>query len=86
MCKRMGSLLAFAPDDQFTLLSGEDVLSDYQFNKNVIHHLFCSNCGIRSFAHGVRPDGSEMVAVNARCLDDVEPGELKIQPYDGRSA
>jgi hypothetical protein len=86
ICKRMGSILAFAPASQFTLERGEEVLTDYLFNKKVIHHLFCSNCGIRSFARGQMPDGKAMCAVNVRCLDDVDPGNLKTKQVDGASA
>jgi hypothetical protein len=85
MCQKRGSLLTFVPDRQFTLLSGGGDLTDYQFNKKIIHHLFCSTCGISSFARGVAPDGSEMVAINVRCLDDVDPDALAIKPIDGRS-
>ncbi|WP_437673518.1 GFA family protein [Sorangium sp. So ce131] len=85
ICSKTGSLLAFAPADQFTLLSGGDVLTDYQFNKKVIHHNFCSVCGIRSFARGTGPDGREMCAINVRCLDDVDVGALKITQFDGKS-
>jgi hypothetical protein len=85
MCERMGSLLSFVPAARFTLLSGDEVLTDYQFNKRVIHHLFCSVCGIRSFARGAGPDGKPMVAINTRCLDGVEPDKLTVQHFDGRS-
>src|SRR4051812_178367 len=70
MCGRSGTLLTFVPATQFTLRSGEQELTDYQFNKHVIHHVFCRVCGIKSFARGVSRDGSQTVAVNARCLDD----------------
>lgn len=83
MCQRMGSMLAFAPESQFTLEQGEGALTDYQFNQKVIHHLFCSTCGIRSFARGKMPDGSPMVAVNARCLEGVDLGTLKTHHYNG---
>ena len=85
MCGRSGTLLSFVPADQFTLLSGEDVLTDYQFNKHVIHHLFCSVCGIKSFARGVSRDGSPTVSINTRCLDGVEIAQLNVTPFDGRS-
>src|SRR5205814_606775 len=78
-CGRLGSLLAFAPAANFKLLAGEDATTEFQFNKHVIHHLFCSTCGIQSFARGKRPDGGEMVAVNARCLDGVEVDQLKVK-------
>jgi len=85
-CGRLGSLLAFAPAQNFTLKSGEDALTDFQFNKHVIHHLFCKTCGIESFARGTGPDGTEMVAINARCLDGVDPASLNVVQFDGRSA
>jgi hypothetical protein len=85
MCGRAGTLLTFVPKGQFTLLSGDDALTDYQFNKKHIHHTFCGVCGIKSFARGVGPDGGEVVAVNARCLDDVDLEQLKVAKFDGRS-
>lgn len=85
MCSKRGSLLAFVPAENFKLLSGEGDLTDYQFNKKVIHHLFCSTCGILSFGKGVGPDGKEMVAVNVRCLDGVDAEGLKVVKYDGKS-
>ena len=84
-CGRLGSLLAFMPKEGFTLLAGEGAMTEYQFNKHNIHHLFCSTCGIQSFARGKRPDGAEMVAVNVRCLDDVDVDSLKVKKVDGRS-
>jgi hypothetical protein len=85
ICEKRGLLLVFAPSDQFRLLSGGDKLADYQFNKKVIHHQFCPNCGIEAFARGTSPGGGEMVAINVRCLDGVDLGSLTLTPYDGRS-
>lgn len=85
MCGRAGTLLSFVPAAQFELLSGEEVLTDYQFNKKHIHHLFCNVCGIKSFARGVGRDGQAVVAVNARCLDEVEPESLQINKANGRA-
>jgi hypothetical protein len=85
MCSKRGGLLAFVPAENFKILSGEGDLTDYQFNKKVIHHLFCPTCGIFSFGKGVGPDGKEMVAVNVRCLDDVDAEGLKVVKYDGKS-
>ncbi len=85
ICSKTGSMLAFAPASQFELVSGQDALSDYQFGKKKIHHLFCKHCGIRSFARGVAPGGGEVVAVNVRCLDGVDTGGLTLKPFDGRS-
>jgi hypothetical protein len=85
ICSKTGTMLAFTPASQFELLSGVDALTDYQFGKKQIHHLFCKHCGVRSFGRGTMPDGTPTVAVNVRCLDGVDLDSLSIQKYDGRS-
>ncbi len=85
ICSKKGSLLTFVGAERFELLSGADAVTDYQFNKHVIHHLFCATCGIASFARGTAPNGNEMVAINARCLDDVDPKSLVVTFFDGKS-
>jgi hypothetical protein len=85
-CGRLGSILTFAPKESFTLLAGEGAMTDYQFNRHVIHHLFCTTCGIQSFARGTGPNGAEIIAVNVRCLDGVDAEALSPQAFDGRSA
>jgi hypothetical protein len=82
-CSRLGSLLTFVPVADFTLITGDQTTTDFQFNKHVIHHLFCSTCGIQSFARGKGPDGSEMIAINVRCLDGVDPESFKVKKFDG---
>ena len=86
MCKRAGTMLAFVPAGSFTLRSGEGDLADYQFNKHVIHHLFCKTCGIKAFARGQKPDGTQMIAINARCLEGVDVDTLKVHKVDGAKA
>lgn len=86
ICSKTGTLLVFVPGARFTLLAGREMLTDYQFNKHHIHHLFCSRCGIRSFAQGDAPDGSPMVAVNVRCLDDIDLATVEVRHHDGKSA
>ena len=85
MCGRAGVLLAFVPEKDFTLLSGEDALTDYQFNKHNIHHLFCKVCGVKSFAKGRGRDGTEMRAINVRCLEGVDPLSFEVKHVDGKS-
>lgn len=84
MCGRAGTLLGFVGTDAFTLDKGDEALTDYKFNKHVIHHTFCKICGIKSFAHGLGPKGP-MVAINARCLDGVDPATLTVVQFDGKS-
>lgn len=87
ICAKMGWRLAFVPEAAFTLLSGEDALTDYQFNKKHIHHVFCRTCGVRSFGFGNGKDGKKSYSVNVRCLDDldVDVDTLPVERFDGRS-
>lgn len=85
ICSKHGLMLTFVGTPDFSLLSGEDELAEYQFNKHVIAHQFCRTWGVEPFARGKRPDGQEMVAVNVRCLDDVDIATLSPTPFDGRS-
>ena len=85
-CRRLGSLLAFAPVTQFKLLSGDADLTSYAFNRHTIHHKFCSTCGIQSFAIGKNPKtGAEMAAINVRCLDDADADTFRVRKVDGKS-
>ena len=85
MCGKTGALMAFASAPPFKLLSGEGALSDYQFGKARIHHLFCRTCGVRSFATGPMPDGSIAYSINVRCLDGVDPDAFPVKKVDGKS-
>jgi hypothetical protein len=84
ICLKAGLLLAFVPASNFTLDTGAEATTDYLFNREVIHHLFCSACGIRSYGWGDRPSG-RMIAVNVRCLDGVDLDQFERQPFDGAS-
>jgi hypothetical protein len=84
ICSKRGFLLTFVLPQAFTLRAGHDGLTDYQFNKKVIHHLFCPACGVESFARGTGPGGAEMIAINVRCLDGVDIAALTPIPFDGK--
>ena len=85
-CPRLGWIMAFTPTDSFTLLRGADSLTEYRFNREVIAHQFCRVCGIEPFARGTPPGAAaEMVAVNVRCIDGVDPASLQPTMFDGKS-
>ncbi len=85
MCSRRGWALTFVTADQFKLVSGEDALTDYQFNKKNVHHLFCKVCGVSSFTRGTGADGQAMVSINVRCLDGVDWSYLEVVKHDGKN-
>jgi hypothetical protein len=82
----LGFVLAFTPRQNFHLKSGEDDLTEYLFNKKVIRHLFCSTCGVESFAYGKMPDGAPIAAINVNCLEGVDPRKLNSKHVDGRKS
>lgn len=84
LCSKRGWLLTFVPLSAFRLIQGEDILTDYQFNKKMIHHTFCKVCGTASFGRGSDGKGNDMVAINARCLDDVDLSSLSVTKYNGK--
>lgn len=85
MCSKRGWLLTFVPLSAFRLLTGEDEVTVYHFNKKLIDHTFCKTCGTASYGKGSDGNGNEMVAINVRCLDDVDLSTLKVNEYDGAS-
>lgn len=80
-CEKKGLYLDFVPKDKFKLLSGADNLTEYNFNKKAIRHLFCKTCGVQSFAEGVT---FPKVSVNVRCLDGIDITKLNLIPYNGK--
>jgi hypothetical protein len=84
-CGKLGTLLTFVPANAFHLTAGDGAMTEYQFNKSHIHHLFCKTCGIQSFARGKGRDGAEMIAINVRCLDGVDPDSFTVKKVDGKS-
>ena len=85
ICRRKGYLLAFYPPDRFKLETGREDIAVYTFNKHVIRHQFCKFCGCAPFGEGVGSDGKTMIAVNLRCVPDVDLKSLKITQFDGAS-
>lgn len=83
-CQIKGLLLTFVPREAVTVLSGEDMLTEYRFNTEKIQHLFCKVCGVEPFGRGSMPDGSLTCAINVRTIDDIDLIALERMPYDGR--
>ena len=83
MCSRTGYQHLMVPKSRFKLVSGEDVLTTYQFNTGTAKHLFCSVCGIKSFY--VPRSNPEGFSINARCLDEGTVTGVTVRKIDGRN-
>ncbi|RRN80230.1 MULTISPECIES: GFA family protein [Pseudoxanthomonas] len=85
MCRRRGGLLWFVPASAFELATPRERLGTYLFNRKHIQHHFCPTCGIAPFGEGTAPDGTATVAINVRCLPEVDLDALKVVRFDGAS-
>lgn len=85
ICQRKGSLLWFISRDKLKLRSAEKDLGSYTFNRHLIKHRFCRNCGIHPYGEAKGPDGAPMAAVNIRCLEGIDLAAVSVRHYDGRS-
>jgi hypothetical protein len=85
ICSRKGSLLWFVPRSRFRLLTPEAAASTYTFNKHVIKHRFCANCGIHPYGEGTDPKGNAMAAINLRCVEGLDLKSIPVREFDGRA-
>ena len=83
ICAKSGFLHLIVEKADFRLLSGEDSLTNYQFNTGTAKHTFCSACGIHAFY--VPRSDPDKIDVNVRCLDDVEIVAIKPHTFDGKN-
>ena len=84
ICTKKGILHIGVTPGQFELLSGHDDLATYRFNTGIAQHTFCRHCGIHSFY--VPRSDPENFSVNARCLDDFDPSQMRPRRFfDGRN-
>jgi hypothetical protein len=83
MCGRTGYQHLMVQKERFRLVCGEDALTAYQFNTGTAKHLFCRQCGIKSFyVPRSHPDG---YSVNVRCLDQGSYEITAVRKIDGRN-
>ncbi len=88
ICFKQRFWKAIAKAGAFRVLQGKEALSEYSFGRGVIHHFFCSRCGVKTFGRGKTPEMGEFYGVNLACLDDATPAQLTEAPIryeDGKN-
>lgn len=66
ICRRKNALMVKVHESRFTLLAGQESLTEYQFHSKTARHYFCKVCGIYPFHRKrVTPDH---FGVNVHCL------------------
>ena len=78
-CQRLGAVWGYTGLDKLRIISGEEKLTTYTFNRHKGRHMFCRTCGIEPFALG------SIAVVNANCLENVNPRDLPSVHVDGRA-
>ena len=85
ICLKLGAIGGIVKPADFTLASGEEALSTYEWGHKISKRYFCARCGVYCFARGHLEElGGDYVSFNANCLDDIDPNALKIGHWDGR--
>jgi len=83
MCAKSGFVHVIVPEGRFRMVQGVERLVEYTFNTRVARHMFCAECGVKSFYRPrSNPDGW---SVNARCLDDADAVTLNLTAFDGQN-
>ena len=78
LCRMRGAVALSVLLDDFTLLQGDDALTEYRFNTGEARHYFCSVCGI--YTHHKRRSNPRQLGINAACLDGVSPFDFAAVP------
>ena len=81
ICRRKNALMTRVHESAFTLLSGAEALTLYQFHTFTARHYFCRICGIYPF-HRKRVT-PEFVGINVFCLDDFDPAGIPVRATVG---
>ncbi|CAH3194593.1 unnamed protein product [Porites evermanni] len=83
ICTKKQNKHFIVPEEQFTLLQGQDDLTCYTFNTHQAKHLFCNTCGVQSFYRPrSNPDG---YGVMPHCLDVGTVKDIKVEFCDGQN-
>jgi hypothetical protein len=82
ICSMTGYLHLIVPETKFRLVEGKRDTTTYRFGSGRARHIFCTQCGIKSFYKPLsHPDS---ISINLRCLDEDHGLSFRIVPFDGR--
>lgn len=83
ICRKCGFQHLIVPAGRFKLIAGEDRMNEYRFGSGEARHLFCKECGVKSYyVPRSNPDG---FSLNVRCLDLPLGAEVEFREFDGRN-
>jgi hypothetical protein len=81
ICAMTGYQHLIVPETKFRLVEGQRDTSTYRFGSGKARHIFCKQCGIKSFYRPrSHPDG---ISINLRCVDDGQALDVTMVPFAG---
>lgn len=83
LCVKKNALMTKVHESQFTLIAGQKMLAEYQWNMKIARHFFCKKCGIYTF-HRKRAQPDHF-GINVHCLQDINLSGISVTQTDGRS-
>ena len=81
LCVKHNALMTKAPENALTILSGEEMLTLYEWNTRRAKYYFCRSCGIYVF-HRKRA-APDHFGVNIFCLDGFDPSSIPVRATEG---
>lgn len=83
ICSMTGYLHLIVPESRFRLTDGKQDTTTYRFGTGTARHIFCTQCGIKSFYKPrSHPDG---ISINLRCLDEDHGLDVRTVKFDGKN-
>ena len=80
ICDLLNYQHLFVKHELFEIISGHELLSEYNFGTESAKHYFCKVCGVKSF---YQPRSHpEMFSINFKCVDD-PPNVRQVINFDG---
>ena len=80
ICDLLNYQHLFVKHELFEIISGHELLSEYNFGTGSAKHYFCKVCGVKSF---YQPRSHpEMFSINFKCVDD-PPKVKQVINFDG---
>ena len=81
LCVKKNALMVKVHEDDFTLRSPENSVSEYRWNTKIARHFFCPHCGIYTFH--CKTSAPDHYGVNIFCLDGLDPKHIPIRATEG---
>jgi hypothetical protein len=83
ICSMTAYLHLIVPEKDFRIVEGRRETTTYRFGSGTAQHIFCAQCGIKSFYKPrSHPNG---ISINLRCLDDPDMLDYRVVAFDGKN-